>query len=498
MRVNLRLHILLFLSVLFYYGCAAYNMNQRVADFQRPAEYERFFELLDRTVDETGVRDASGYMVSGFPYLRTNRFLTGLKNDLNNDARKDQWIRWLQQLDLKARQKEIQNLPTDALEDIGRQLGVPSGRHLLQERTAFYSEKLLNHDQRRPEYYKTVLEAVTNPDEYSTSLRVVGLYPLTSLPFAFFILRSQDEFRKWHNIPADQPATLGELTAYGPSQSTEYSAQIVRLILKRSRRNALNVPIPSIADGKMLLTIFAPVIYQDVAEDYDKIGEVIWQGSHVGINPQQPTVYYYFSHARFKGGPVLQLNYVFWYSARNGPNSPWIERGLLDGMTVRISLDDAGRPFMVDIMNNCGCYHFFVPDHKTFRRVIPSPFEVDVFVPRRLPVSFPVERLTLRTNSGWHQVDHMDTEMTPTEFLSYRLVSYDHLEALPRENYSHESIFNSRGIAKGSGRIEPLIFFPMGIPDVGSMRQRGHHAVKLVGRSYFSDPDLFDHNFEFE
>ncbi len=38
----------------------------------------------------------------------------------------------------------------------------------------------------------------------------------------------------------------------------------------------------------------------------------------------------------------------------------------------------------------------------------------------------------------------------------------------------------------------------MGIPDVGSMRQRGHHAIKLVGRAYFDDPDLFDLNFEFE
>jgi hypothetical protein len=37
----------------------------------------------------------------------------------------------------------------------------------------------------------------------------------------------------------------------------------------------------------------------------------------------------------------------------------------------------------------------------------------------------------------------------------------------------------------------------MGIPDVGSMRQRGHHALTLVGRSYFSDPYLLDNNFEY-
>jgi len=38
----------------------------------------------------------------------------------------------------------------------------------------------------------------------------------------------------------------------------------------------------------------------------------------------------------------------------------------------------------------------------------------------------------------------------------------------------------------------------MGIVDIGSMRQRGHHAIKLVGREHFDDPDLFDRNFEIE
>jgi hypothetical protein len=58
-------------------------------------------------------------------------------------------------------------------------------------------------------------------------------------------------------------------------------------------------------------------------------------------------------------------------------------------------------------------------------------------------------------------------------------------------------MFDPEGIAKGSGRIEPLIFFSMGIPSVGSMRQRGHHAITLTGREHFDDPFLFDHYFDF-
>ena len=434
MRVNLRLHTLLFLPILIFIGCAAIGLNRQVAKFQRPPEYVRFFELLDRTVTEAGVRDASVFTVSGFPYLRTNRFLTGLKDDLNNDARKEQWVRRLQQLDLEARQKEIHNLPAAALKDLARQLGEPVGRQMLQERAAFYSAKMLTHDQRLPDFYEVLLGAVTDPSEYSTAMRVVGLYPLTSIPVTAVTRNVQEKFRKWHHAPADQLETLGELTAYVPSRSTEYSEQTVRLVLNRSRQNALLIPQPSIADQQTLLAMFAPVINQDVAAVYDKIGEVVWQDNKVSINAAKPTIYYYFSHARLKGVPVLQLNYVFWYSARNGQKSPWIERGPVDGITVRVSLDYDGHPFMVDIMNNCGCYHFFVPHHKKIGKMIPTPDGIDAFVPRRLPESYPRKRLKLRIISGWHQVAHMDDEMNAARSLPYQLAAYEQLEMLPHDD----------------------------------------------------------------
>ncbi len=498
MRVILPMRLLLLVLALYFQGCATYNTYQRVADYGRPAEYVRFFELLDHTVKEAGVRNVSDFAVTGFPYLRSNRFLAGLNTDLNNDARLKQWVRWMQQLDLAARRKEIQNLPAEDLKDLTHRLGRPADRKILINRVTFYSDRLLAHDQRQPNFYQTLQAAVTAPSEYSTAMRVVGIYPLTSIPVTSLTRRVQDKFKKWHHAPADQLEILGELTAYGPSQGPAYSELIVRLILDRSKLNALGVPQPSIADQQILLAMFAPVIYQDVAAAYDEIGQIVWHNDKVSVNPAKPTVYYYFSHARLKGEPVLQLNYVFWYSARNGPLSPRIERGPLDGLTVRVSLDHDGQPFMVDIMNNCGCYHFFVPHHKKPAKMIPTPDGIDAFVPRRLPASYPRQRLRLRIMSGWHQVDYMDADMMPTTYVPYQLVDYERLEMLPRDEQAFESIFNSKGIAKNSPRIEALIFFPMGITDIGSMRQRGHHAIKLVGREHFDDPDIFDKNFEFK
>jgi hypothetical protein len=80
----------------------------------------------------------------------------------------------------------------------------------------------------------------------------------------------------------------------------------------------------------------------------------------------------------------------------------------------------------------------------------------------------------------------------------YTLMPYGVLEALPHKDGQTESIFSSKGIAKGSERIERFILFSMGIRAIGSMRQRGHHAIELIGRVHFDDPDLFDQNFVFK
>jgi len=498
MRFANFLRFILAVGVLFYSGCAAYHTQRQVADFKRPAEYERFFELLDHTVKAAGVRNAADFTVAGFPYLRFNRFLAGLKPGLSSDARRRQWVLWMQALDLASRRKEIQNLPAEELKALARRLGEPGDRKMLVNRAADYSARLLSHDQRQPDFYPTLLAAVTAPSEYSTAMRVVGLYPLTSIPVAAVTRRVQEKFRKWHQTPADQLEIRGKLIAYGPSGGPAYGESIARLIVQRSKRNALGVPRPTTADQQILLAMFAPVFYQDVAAAYDEIGEVAWQNDTVSINPAKPTVYYYFSQARLKGEPILQLNYVIWYAARNGPRSPWFERGPLDGLTVRVSLDSQGQPFMVDIMNNCGCYHFYLPHLRTPAKIIPPPGAIEAFVPRRLPATYPEQRLRLRIMTGWHQVNHLDADLMPIAYMPYQLVDYDRLEMLPRGDRGFESIFNSEGIAKDSPRIESLLFFPMGIADIGSMRQRGHHAVVFIGRAHFDEPDIFDKNFEFK
>ncbi len=498
MKIDTRFYFIIVILIVFADGCAGRASYRFLSGAQRPPAAIHFFDELDTAVSRSGVRNRAYFQVPGFPYLRANRFLVSLKAHLKNDARKDQWLHLMQQLDIEARIIEIQTLPATKVETLAAEFGLAPDRQLLVTKVNHYSNQLLAHDRRQPGFIEALQAAVQNESEYSTLMRVVGLYPLAAIPVAIVTHRVFDQVAEWHTLPLERMQPQGALTAYGPAGVLDYSGQQVRKIIVRSRHNPLGIPLPSADERNMLLAFFAPVIIQDSAADYDRIGAVEWSQQQLKINAGSPMAYYYFTHAYFKGEPILQINYVIWYSARDGPNSPWIERGNMDGLTIRVSLDPGGDPFMLDIMNNCGCYQFFVPRRQKVRRILPSPLAIDAFVPTTLPDGFPQTRISIRVNSGWHQVERITAAKTPANAIPYTLVPYEQLEMLKRDGTSHESMFTANGIGKFSERIESDIFIPMGIPLVGSMRQRGHHAIKFIGRAHFDDPHLLDEHFEFK
>ena len=479
-------------------SCVSRVSYQFVNDSLRPSIYRRFFDELDSTVYRAGTRNGAFFEVPGFPYLRADRFLVTLKDRLMNDAQWNQWVRLMQQLDIEARKTEIQTLPQAEVEKLAAAFGFFPDRGILWDKTISFSDKLLAHDRLRPDFYKVLQVTVQDSDEYSSLMRIFGLYPLASIPVAIVTHRVFGEIAEWHRLPADALQQLGTLTAFGPDEALEFSRMTVQEILERSRQNPLAIPLPSAADRKTLLAIFAPVIVQDLAADYDRPGEMEWGEKQLAVNPLRPEAYYYFTHAYLKNEPVLQINYVIWYPARGGSNAPLIERGPIDGLTLRVSLANSGMPFMVDMMNNCGCYHFFIPRRGQVLKIRPSPLAIDAFVPTWLPDGFPQNRLKVRVISGWHQVANIDARRMLHDFTPYHLVPYQQLEMLKKIDGHYESMFNARGIGKHTQRIESDIFIPMGIPQVGRMRQRGHHAIKFVGRAHFDDPHLFDDNFEFK
>jgi hypothetical protein len=333
---------LILILILFAHGCASLVSHQFITESSRPVEYERFFTELDAAVSKAGVQNAACFKVTGFPYLRANRFLVSLKERLNNDDQKKQWVRWLKQLDIEARETEIQNLPPSAVEKMAADFGFAADRKILQEKVISYSNQLLNHDRLRPYFYDVLQQVVQSSDEYSTVMRIFGLYPITLIPVALVTDHVYSEIAKWHQVAPEEKQVRGTLIAYGPAGDADFSMAEIQQILERSKQNLPGYPQPSPSDQKTLLAVFAPIIIQDMAADYDKIGAVAWGQKQLEVDSKNSTVYYYFSNAYFKGEPVLQINYVFWFPARSGPFAPRIERGNFDGLTVRISLSPDG------------------------------------------------------------------------------------------------------------------------------------------------------------
>src|SRR5688572_5987717 len=62
-----------------------------------------WFAGLDEAVDAAGVRDAQESRIAGFPYLRTNRFLSALKHRADTDAGMHAFALRLAALDYDAR-----------------------------------------------------------------------------------------------------------------------------------------------------------------------------------------------------------------------------------------------------------------------------------------------------------------------------------------------------------------------------------------------------------
>jgi len=482
-------------SFLLLFGCASILSQQIPQTLERPRPCQELFERLDEKVREAGVGDASAFSVPGFPYLRANRFLSALKSRLKDDKERDAWVRWMQQLGLQSRKKEISNLPDSlVLALVSKETDLPDRKRLFDQVESCSSE-LFSHDIAQLDFYALLEPLVNVPDEYSWMLRITGLYPLIALPVAVVTENSRQKIRQRFDMDLKDLPVDGSLRTFVPGKGMFLQEKEVREIIEESRKNLLKIPLPGAIQKENLVEIFAPIFIQDVAAPYDRPGQVVWRNDRIEVDPEKPTVYYYISHAFLKGEPILQVNYSIWYSERGGKRPPSIEKGHLDGLTARISLDSQGRVFMVDVENNCGCYHLFVPDRERVDRVLSRPLMFDAMVPQWLPRVASGERLGIRINSGWHQVQRLIPVREAPDPVPYELMPYGVLENLPHEDGRSRSIFDAKGVAKGSERVERFILFSMGIPSIGSMRQRGHHAIELIGRVHFDDPVLFDRNF---
>lgn len=487
-------------------GCASRLPVQFVHRAPEAKRAVHFYGVLDRHLVDQGNQNALGTRVKGFPYLRTNRFLTGLKPALNLNDRskpalqdsKKQWIRHLQALDLSARESEIRTLTDTSIQSIFRELGDPDVKHRDDLIAALkkFSSLMLVLDRKNPDFYNTVFQRVVSEDDYSGFLRFMGAYPLAYGPILYFTRRAYDRMDKSHQQDPLQRHPSGDLVHYRCAVKRDFDTQTIGDLFSGTKKDTLGIYRFSQNELETLAAYYAPVYTQDTTGPNDMFGKVIWKQDRVTVNFRDPTVYYYFSHALLDQTPVFQVNYVIWYLSRDGPDVPWFEKGNLDGLTFRVTLDSTGMPMMTDIVHNCGCYHFFVPKRDLISGMKPFATQIGNTTPAWLPKRYPDEQLSIWVSSGWHQVQHIGIDHPASGSKPYVLIPYGVLESLGKKD-QRESIFDDKGIVKGSQRIEPYLLFSAGIPEIGAMRQRTRQPTRLIGREHFDNPKIFNNHFEF-
>ena len=486
--------VTLFLAALLA-GCAATPSRQPVTGAE--AQCYEVFRRVDSAVAAAGVADGMAARVEGFPYLRASRFLASYAREKLSDAQFADWMNRMITLGRQAHAIEVANLTVEQAEALGHALwDISRGHAWVAPALADCTTRLAAADRADPERRAALRAAVHVPDDYETWQRVAGLYWLTRIPFASGINRWHQEVRGTFALPFDALPLVGGLATYMPPPGAITRNELAAL-LARASANPLGIPDPRGADLALLFRSFAPGFILDTATESDRPGDLGWgEGAVPEVISRRPVVYQRLSHTRYQGRALLQLNYSIWFPDRPRSSGWDILGGHLDGVLWRVTLAPDGEPWLFDSIHLCGCYHMFFPTARAAARAQPDTMDEAALVPQSLPRVVPGERIALRLAAGTHYIERaVVNPVPPATALEYVLMDDDALRSVARSGGGRRSVFRSDGIVPGSERGERWLFWPMGVPEPGAMRQWGRHATAFVGRRHFDDPDLLERYF---
>jgi hypothetical protein len=462
-------------------GCANVQSPVQLGGASDPAiqSCRAKFKLVDSVV--ASVADAETSRIPGFPYLRVNRLHAAYaKNSMPRPAFKA-WVHQLRSLARAARTVEIANLPK------AKKASLTVSPAQLENCAEILQKNDLLTDQGR----KILQENSHVPDHYSNLSRIVGIYPLSSVPIWLGYKNLRKSQKEDFRLGLHQP----NKTTYGPAIS-HYPAK-VQNIMRMIERDALGLPILSASDRHTILSAFAPIFTIEHVTKDDAIGMPRYNANGaLGIDINDPVVFHRITFTRIGGEAHIQLVYTTFFPARTSSGPLDLFAGQLDGLIWRVTLDKTGRPIIYDSAHPCGCYHLFFP--ATPWRIKPSVADATFGEPPLAPIAGPIpkrgERVRLLVKAGTHYLAgvKLSREANSAQQTPYRMTSENVLRSLPTSGGSRRSLYDTDGIVVQSVRPERFLLWPMGIANAGAMRQWGTHATAFIGRRHFDDPFLFD------
>lgn len=454
-------------------------------------ECARWFRALDTAVARAGVTDIASRRVSGFPYLRVDRFAAARRYDSDDDAElRRAWIDRMRELDADGRRIEIENLPRADVEALSA-----ANRAALVQRVRDCAAALAQIDLPENAPHELLTRRARVDDDYSSLKRALGLYELTRLPFYAGVRGWQERTAQTIQATRQGAKPQRPLRAYLPPAVPVYTRPEVAALLARGARHPLGLVQMSAAEKQRLFATYAPIFEIETGGDFDRIGRLYWgESPYPRVDVSSPTVYQRLDYTRVDNRTLLQLVYVAWLPERPREGAFDLLGGHLDGVAWRVTLADDGEPVLFDSIHPCGCYHMFFPTPRAEPRPPPDRAEEWAFIPASLPRIRPADRVIVSLQTRTHYLRNV-WPGAAADGSRYRLVDYDGLRSLPLPRGGARSIFGADGIVPGTGRGERFLFWPMGIKSAGAMRQAGSQATAFVGRRHFDDADIVDKRF---
>ncbi|MDO5102489.1 MAG: hypothetical protein Q4D91_06270 [Lautropia sp.] len=508
-------------------------VSESVTDEPGLSFCRRFFEALERRVTTWQVADVGQHRLLAYPFLRTNRFLASFADDFRAelDGREDAaaladlaassafttWVERMRALDASVRVLELARMPDEAY-PVYQQVGRDDAVKVVQRCSEILASALGAQD------VPPLLRAASVPDEYSRTLRALGLYPLTGIGVASSI-RNWESHQQAVFREQRQAATFSGKAAFqryrpadglsateGPRQAAEVMATVPR--------DALGIPRFSYQQQQTLLSAFAPVYDVATINDSDRIGRLHWidltglvyqHEAHdwLDVDTSVPVVYARVDFTRFENQVLPQLVYTIWFSDRPKESRSDLLSGRLDGLVWRVTLDRDGAPLLFDSIQPSGRFAMYFPSSRLTLNEAARQGEQGLTALAYSPIAGSIEQwlgmenpasLSLRISSRTHQLVGVAPAGTVwgkplIENQPYRLLPEDELRALPKSRGGARSIYDLHGQIAGTERNGRWLLWAMGVSNLGSMRQPGRQPTSLIGRSHFDEARLLDRRY---
>jgi len=445
------------------------------------------YATVDVAVRKAGVRDREAAIIPDFPYLRVNRLLASYTGEVDEPAIFSLWVDHLQGLASEGWTVELANLPGPARQDLRRQLGGRQPATVLGDCAPRLRQAQLEDDKRR----EALRQTATVPDDYRGWQRIVGLYPLTALAFELGIERWQAGTLAEYAMSLNDLPVSGRLIHYVPGHFSKDAGAVAPLVTG-AQRDALGIPRYSDTDREQLFAAHAPRLSIDTWSDDDRPGQPRWASENrLIIDTENPMAFRRLNFTRVDDQVLTQLVYTLWFPARTASGSVDLLAGKLDGLIWRVTLGPDGRPWVYDSIHACGCYHLLFPVTGGELQSPDDIYQEQPLLAQHAPTLAPGQRLWLRIAAGTHYIQRLYAGAVISEdATTYAMDEAMSLRSLSLPAGGQRSLYGEDALVAGSERGERLLFWPMGIPSPGAMRQWGHHAIAFVGRRHFDDAYL--------